>query len=134
MQDQFNDIQRSYGRCLRRRDFIARFYEILLDSHPQMAPMFANTDFTQQNKALRRGISTAIEFAGGSSIVQRTVDRMAHVHSRAGHAPVPPRLHELWLESMVQAVSESDPEASPKLLRRWRRALEPIVEHFSKVY
>ncbi len=134
MADDFNDIQRSYGRCLRRRDFIERFYQILLDSDPSIAPLFRKTDFTQQNKALRRGISTAISFAAGSGIVRRTVDEMAHVHSRSGRAPVAPWLHERWLESMLSAVRESDPMADPVLLQRWRRALTPIVECFRAAY
>lgn len=134
MNTDFNDIERSYGRCLRRRDFIERFYELLLASDPRMQPLFAHTDFSQQNKALRRGISTAIQFAAGSGIVRRTIDEMARVHSRQGRAPVPPQLHELWLESMVLAVRESDPQADVALLKRWRQALSPIVQHFREHY
>lgn len=134
MNTDFNEIERSYGRCLRRRDFIERFYELLLARDHRIELLFAHTDFSQQNKALRRGISTAIQFAAGSGIVRRTVDQMAQVHARTGRAPVPPELHAHWLECMVQAVQESDPIADAALLRRWRQALSPIVEHFRACY
>ena len=57
MADNYDDLQQSYGRCLRGKNFIERFYEIFLASHPDIAPMFAETDFQKQRMALRRGIS-----------------------------------------------------------------------------
>ncbi|MBA1145822.1 globin [Ectothiorhodospiraceae bacterium WFHF3C12] len=134
MQDEFNDVQRSYGRCLQSNNFIARFYDILMDSHPSMRPMFARTDLGRQRRALRRGITSAILYAGGSDLVSGTIREMAQVHSRAGRAPVKPELYRYWMNSLVQAVNEADPQASPALEKRWRKALTPVIDTFVEHY
>lgn len=130
----FDDLQQSYGRCLRDKNFISRFYEIFLASHPDIAPMFARTDFGTQRMALRHGISAAIMHASGSTLSKRTIDQMAKVHGREGHAPVPPRLYPYWVDSLVQAVGEYDPEATPALLERWRKGMGIVVQTFIAHY
>ena len=130
MADSYDDLQQSYGRCLRWKNFIERFYEIFLASHPDIAPMFAETDFQKQRMALRRGISAAISHAGGSSLTKRTIDQMADTHSRKGHAPVPPELYRYWVGSLLQAVREMDPEATPALIERWRQGMGAVVDTF----
>ena len=90
VQDQYFDLQQSYGRCLRDRNFIERFYEVFMASSPEVAAMFANTDFQKQRLALRRGISVAIFHASDSPVVRRATEQMAQVHSHAGRCPVPP--------------------------------------------
>lgn len=134
MSSNYDDLQQSYGRCLREKNFIERFYEIFLASHPAIAPMFAETDFQKQRMALRRGISAAISHAAGSSLTKRTVEQMADVHSREGHAPVAPELYGYWVESLVQAVGETDPEASSHLLERWRQGMSVVTDTFISRY
>jgi hemoglobin-like flavoprotein len=134
MPDNYDDLQQSYGRCLRGKNFIERFYEIFLESHPEIRPMFEKTDFQTQRMALRHGISAAISHASGSSLTKRTMDQMAAAHSRKGHAPVPPGLYPYWIDSLVQAVKEMDPEATPKLLSRWRQGMSVVTEDFSRRY
>ena len=134
MSTSFDDLQQSYGRCLRDKNFISRFYEIFLASHPDIAPMFAKTDFGTQRMALRHGISVAIMHASGSALSKRTIDQMAKVHGRKGHAPVPPRLYPYWIDSLVQAVGECDPEVTPALLERWRQGMGIVVQTFIQQY
>jgi hemoglobin-like flavoprotein len=132
--DQYDDLQQSYGRCLVNKRFIERFYEIFMASHPDVAPMFANTDFQKQRLALRRGISVAIFHAAGSGVVRHTCEQMADVHSRHGRAPVPPELYPYWVESLLQSVRESDPRADAALLDRWRKAMAVVVATFTSRY
>jgi hemoglobin-like flavoprotein len=132
MSNKYDDLQQSYGRCLREKNFIERFYEIFLESHPSIRPMFEKTDFQTQRMALRHGISAAISYASGSSLTKRTMDQMADVHSRKGHAPVSPDLYPHWIESLVKTVNEVDPQASPELLARWRQGMKVVTDDFSK--
>jgi hemoglobin-like flavoprotein len=132
MSDTFDDLQQSYGRCLREKNFIERFYEIFLASDPRIAPMFQNTDMAAQRFALRRGISVAISHAAGSSLAKNTVDKMADVHSRKGHAPVPPDMYRFWIDSLIQAVAETDPQVTPPLLARWRTGMDIVIKTFVK--
>lgn len=129
--DTYDDLQQSYGRCLIRKGFIERFYEIFMASHPDVAPMFAETDFQKQRLALRRGISVAIFHAAGSAVVARTCEQMAQVHSREGRSPVPPALYPYWVDSLLLAVREFDLEADPALLARWRKAMTAVTQMFA---
>ena len=134
MSNAYDDLQQSYGRCLREKNFIERFYDIFMASHPAVAPMFAHTDFQKQRLALRRGISVAIFHAAGSAVVKRTCEQMAQVHSRGGRAPVPPELYPFWVDSLVRAVTEFDEEADAALLLRWRKAMNSVVDMFTTQY
>ena len=46
-------VEQSYGRCLTDSEFLSRFYQIFMDSHELIRPLFANTDFERQTQALR---------------------------------------------------------------------------------
>jgi hemoglobin-like flavoprotein len=130
----YDDLQVSFGRCLRRHGFIERFYEILLASDPAIPPMFARTDFRGQRLALRRGISMAISWASGSAMVARPMRHMIDVHSRGGRAPVEPRLYRCWVESLLAAIDEYETELTPVLRARWREAMERVVQAFAQQY
>jgi hemoglobin-like flavoprotein len=134
MPESYSDVQASYGRCSRKKGFITRFYQLLLDSDPRMEPMFAHTDWTQQNKALRRGISIALTYAGGSKIVERPLKEMAEVHSRKGSVPVDPALYSFWRQSLIQAVREHDSDLTPALEMRWDSALRKTTGFFVEHY
>ncbi len=127
-------IQGSYGRCLRSKGFISRFYELLQEQDARIPGLFEETDWTKQNKALRRGISIALTFAGGSNIVQGSMDQMADVHSRSGRAPVDPVLYKHWRNSLLQAVEENDPRATPELMADWEKALKMTTDYFTQHY
>ena len=128
--DEYADLHQSYGRCLRDKDFIGRFYDVFLASNPRVPPMFAHTDFSKQRMALRRGITMAIFHAGGSRVVDRGIDEMGGVHASGGRCPVPPELYGDWIGSLLKVVEETDPEADAPLMARWREAMGVVVETF----
>lgn len=134
MSDNYDDLQTSYGRCLRKGSFIARFYEIFMASHPDIPAMFAHTDMGAQYLALRRGISVAISHASGSSLSRRTMLEMAKVHGRGGRAPVPPMLYAHWSDSLLRAIAEHDGEYTFALEQRWRKALDHTTSYFASQY
>ena len=130
----FEGVQASYGRCLRDKRFISRFYELLLSRDPGIQRMFLNTNWSQQQRALRRGISIALTFASGSAIVERSMNEMAEVHSRKGRAPVDPMLYVHWRESLLEAVNAFDPKMTPELNEHWASALKVTTDHFTANY
>ena len=127
---QFEDLQQSYGRCLRDKHFIERFYETFLASSPSIPPMFAGTDFNKQRMALRRGISVAISHAAASPLARRSTAEMAQVHSAKGRCPVDPALYPYWIDSMLKVIEETDQEANPALMQRWRQAMGVVCATF----
>lgn len=134
MNDQYHDLQQSYGRCLRDKAFIERFYEIFIARDLEIAAMFAKTDFQSQRLALRRGISVAISHAAGSNMATRTVQQMGDAHGRNGRVPVRPELYVHWLESLLAVIEEKDPEATPQLLARWRQGMQVVIDTFIARY
>lgn len=126
----YADLHQSYGRCLRDKEFIGRFYEVFLASNPDVPALFAQTDFSKQRMALRRGITMAIFHAGGSKVVDRGINEMASVHAKSGRCPVPAALYKDWVASLLQVVEEGDPEADEALMARWREALGVVVDTF----
>lgn len=132
--DSYSDLHQSYGRCIEKGPFIERFYDIFLDSHPDVRRAFASTDFDRQRRLLRRTLTSAIMYAAGSDSVNREITTMAQVHSRKGKAPVQPHLYSYWLESLITAIREFDPQCDLHLERRWREALSKIIDHFTSVY
>ncbi|MBB3227092.1 hemoglobin-like flavoprotein [Luteibacter sp. Sphag1AF] len=134
MSPTYDDLQVSFGRCLRTKDFIGRFYDVLLQSHPSLAPLFAKTDFRQQRLALRRGISLAISWAAGAGMARAPMDEMIRVHGRGGRAPIPPEFYAYWLESLLTVIRDSDPEVTPMLEQRWRDAMGKVIDAFTRGY
>lgn len=133
--DTYGDVQQSFGRCLREnRDFVPTFYRRLLASDERIAAMFQHTDWTQQSKLIRRGISTAITYAGTPTAARRQIEEMAKVHGRGGHAPVPPSYYQHWIDSLIETVSESDPRFDPTLEKRWLAAITPAIEKMKAAY
>jgi len=134
MTDSYQDVQRSLGHCLRQTGFISTFYDNFLATNPEIRRMFVKTDFGRQRKALRRGISVAVSYAGGSGIVQASMDRMAEVHSRRGRAPVRPEWYPCWIDSLLTTVKQFDPTVDARLESRWRSAMEAATAYFAARY
>lgn len=126
----YNDLKNSYGRCLAEGNFLEGFYEIFKASHPDITSMFGKTDFEVHRNALRRGISLSIWYAADSAVSHQLTDRIAGNHTRDGRAPVPLHLYPFWVDSLVRAVKEMDPKATPQLLERWREAMSLATEAF----
>lgn len=134
MTDSYDDLQQSYGRCLRDKHFIERFYQELMASDPRIPAMFAHTDMGKQRVALRRGISIAILHAAGSALAKRSVEKMADIHSVGGRAPVAPEFYAHWLKSLIKVIADTDPEADTGLLVRWSQAMDVVIQVFVDRY
>ena len=87
MSDQYEDLQQSYGRCLRDKHFIERFYQTFLASSPAIPPMFQTTDFNKQRMALRHPLPQRPPLQQPPRLRQR--------HLRRLHRPPHPQQHLL---------------------------------------
>jgi hemoglobin-like flavoprotein len=125
----------SLKRCLANTDFLHDFYELFMASSPEVRAKFKNTDFPRQARVLADSLylmSVASE-SKGDAIAWKELDRLAVAHSRKG-LDVRPELYESWLECLLKAASEYDPEFSPAMEGAWRRALGPGIEHLRAGY
>lgn len=127
-------VRNSYARCLMHDDFIRRFYEIFIDSHPGIRGLFEKTDLEMQINLLRQGLGYAFEFARGSDRAKGYMDELRETHGREGRLSVEPRYYPYWVNSMVAAANECDPQFTTGLEKEWRNVLSKATAHMKSGY
>lgn len=133
MQESLTAVRQSFGRSLTKRSFMPRFYEIFTKSNPGIPQMFSNTNFEKQNELLSQSINMAILFAQNNIIAKNAIGRIRLSHDHE-HLKIKPDLYPFWINSLIAALSESDPEFSPTLEKHWREVLAPAIDHIKAGY
>ena len=128
-----DEVVVSFGRCSLKPEFIDTFYEIFLASSPKIAPMFANTDMSKQKGLLKQGINMLLLYAKGSPTGKSAVRRLTESHSKK-NLDIAPNMYPLWLDSLMKAVSITDPEFNPVLEQQWRSRLKIGIEAMKDGY
>ncbi len=134
MNDQeIQEVRESFGRCTLKGDLIDRFYEIFLESHPDIKPRFANTDFTKQKELLRKGINIAILFGNDKVLGRKGIEKLRESHKRT-KLNVSPSLYIYWKKSLLQAVSEYDYQYNRELETTWEKLIEKTITYIAEGY
>lgn len=128
-----SQVRDSFGRATMDGTLIDKFYEIFLESHPDIKPRFANTDFTMQKKLLRHGINLALMFADGQALGRDGIARIRQSHSKE-KLNIPPALYKYWLDSFIKAVSLCDRKFTPQLEKEWRQVLQKTIDFIIEGY
>ncbi len=128
-----SEVKKSYGRACLNPHFFDRFYDIFLQSHPDIKPLFANTDFKKQKEALRTGLAMLLAHVDGKPTGTMTVNRIAESHSRK-KLNINPNLYQYWIDSLVAAVKECDSQCTPDLARAWEKCLRAGVDYIVSQY
>ncbi len=126
----FND---SLERCTRSSGFLDRFYELFLASSDEVAEKFRHTDFRKQKRALRISLYLMMSVTEGKPEGDAHLERIARLHSKADR-DIPPKLYDLWLDSLVLAVKEFDPLFGEETEKAWRRIMRPGIEFMKSKY
>ncbi len=63
-----------------------------LESHPDIKPRFAHTDFDAQKHLLRQSINLAMLFANENPVGKKGINRIRQSHSQSG-LNIPPELY-----------------------------------------
>ena len=128
-------VVESFERCTESHGFLDRFYELFLAASPEVGEKFRNTDFDRQKRALRESLQMMLAGADfpETGIIRNHMERLARRHSRS-ERDVPPELYDLWLDALVQAVSERDPDYTEALGRAWREAMRAGIEFMRANY
>jgi hemoglobin-like flavoprotein len=125
----------SLKRCLADNNFLHDFYELFMASSTEVREKFKNTDFPRQTRVLADSlyIMAVASESKEDAIGWKELDRLAERHSRKG-LDIRPDLYASWLDCLVKAASQYDPEFSPEMEQAWRRALAPGIAHLSAHY
>ncbi len=128
-----DDIRASFDRCEATGDFAERFYEIFLASSPEVAPLFAKTDFNKQRKLLRASVYILVMRDVENPEAREMLERVGNSHS-SERLNIRPDLYELWLDSLCKAVEVMDPDWSMGLEAAWRARMRPGIELITSRY
>jgi len=125
----------SLGRCLATPSFLHSFYDRLIESSEEVREKFKNTEFARQTRILTDSLyimAVAAE-SKGDSVPWREMDRLAARHSRT-ELDIRPELYDAWLECLLMAVKQFDPEFTPEVEKAWREVLAPGIERLRSKY
>jgi len=112
--------------------FFKKFYQNFLASSDLVTEMFVNTDMDQQVKMLQRSMFHMITFYV-SKQEDNYLESVAESHSAKQHN-ISPGLYDLWLEALVQTVTEVDAEYDDTVGLAWRLAMAPGIVYMKFHY
>jgi len=126
-----NRVMQSYGRCCANQNFFDTFYQHFLASSPAIREKFVSTDMPAQKHLLRVGILNLILYARGMSDTK--LRALGQSHSREGF-DIRPELYDLWVESLLLAVRQHDPQVDVEDLAAWREVLGKGINVIKSYY
>ncbi len=131
--DTLSIVRESFGRCALHRDFFDDFYDVFMNSSPEIRPFFARTDMTKQKQLLREGISYMILFADQNKGGQLAIEMVAGIHDRR-HISVRPDLYRFWVESLLAVVRKHDVRCTEEIIRAWEGVVQRGIARFVEVF
>ncbi|MDA1139997.1 MAG: globin [Planctomycetota bacterium] len=130
----FEGVWVSYGRCCLSDGFLDSFYEIFLDSSPEVRAKFAQTDFVQQKRALLKSLVFVIMFWKGQEFAKRAMEHLAATHGSKGPHKIAPYFYGLWLDSLIKAIRIHDDQFTDDLEASWRQVMQVGIEFMISRY
>ena len=118
----------SFARCLRNDAFFDIFYNHFIDSSPEVAQKFRHTEFKKQKREVKASLHLAMEAIVRTQKDFSELSEVANLHS-SDALDIPPRLYLLWLESLIHAVKECDPQCDEVVEWIWRDAMQRVIDY-----
>lgn len=128
-------VHSSYDRCMQNSDFLLRFYKIFMERHKIIPTLFAKTHMARQAQALAHGLNMMIHWLRDpeDEMAKSVIEDIRISHGQH-HLNIQPQLYDFWIDSLIQAVSECDPEYSQKIEAAWHLAMRPGIEYIKSGY
>ena len=125
----------SLGRCLVTQDFLHRFYDLFIASSEEVREKFKHTEFARQTRVLSDSLYIMAVAAESSDegVAWKEIDRLAAGHSRT-QLDIRPELYDTWLECLLKAARDHDPQFSADVEAAWRQTLAPGIERLRSRY
>jgi hemoglobin-like flavoprotein len=124
MDSAFEQVVGSYHRARQSGQLFDTFYQVFLGKSPEIAPMFAQTDFAHQKLMLRESILELLLFAQ-TETGRDQIERLGERHRALN---VTPAHYELWLDALCEALALHDPQFNAVLESKWREAMRKGIE------
>lgn len=128
-----DEVVASFIRCERAGDLGERFYTIFRKSSSEVDRHFENTDLAKQRKLLRGSVYMMVTRDPSDEWARTALQDIGESHSRKGHG-IPPRLYDLWLDSLCETVKGLDPEWTAELEQQWRVRMRAGIQFITAAY
>jgi len=112
--------------CISSR-FFKRFYDKFINTDPQIAVLFSNTDMDRQVKMLMQSMTIIISFAATME-ADGKIYQLAMIHGK-DKLNLSAEMYDNWLECLVDTVKEHDPEFDSQVETAWRVVMSPGLEY-----
>ena len=126
-------VKQSFGRALGDRDLLGKFYDRLLNSNPEIGKAFVNVDMEKQKEILQMSLSMAILYPQDNVVAKHSMDKVRVSHNQA-NLNIKPEMYQYWLDALLSAVAESDPDFTAELDQQWRTVMGVVIDHISSGY
>jgi truncated hemoglobin YjbI len=103
--------------------FFGLFYQLFRKADPQVEKLFSATHMERQRSMLEESLLHMIDFSR-SRVPGARIKGLAAYHGH-NHMNIPARLFDLWLECLLTALRERDPELDLDTETAWRVTLAP---------
>lgn len=132
--DQIRLVKRSYSRCfIGEKNLIDAFYDVFLQSHPDIPEKFKHTDFIQQKLLLRQGINCMLMYAEGVYAGDFCLDELKVSHNRK-HYNIHPSYYAFWKQSLIKVLWQYDPQFNNELELLWNEVLDKGIKFMTEGY
>jgi len=121
----------SVSRCLADPRFLDRFYELFVSSSDEIAAKFRDTDFDKQKRALASSLYLMVMAMEGGDAAIAYLEKIAERHNRHD-LDIRPEMYDVWLDCLVCAASECDPEFTDQVEQGWRDTMKFGIDFMRK--
>lgn len=123
----------SLDRCVIAPEFMQAFYDRFLGSSEEIRNKFAGTDMYLQKQMLIRSLKLSAGATAGDRESLQEINDRAETHAR-DRLNVRPELYNYWLDAIIAAAEEFDPQWEPAVESAWRRILGHVIKHMVRRY
>ncbi len=135
MKDYVDIFNASFARALQNDsfncDFISRFYDIFVGKSDEVAKLFGDTNMSAQKTMLHDSLHYMVEFFTSAKTGPH-MESIARIHGRR-ELGISDEMYDLWLESLMEALKEFDPEFNDQVELAWRLVLSPGITYMKFV-
>lgn len=126
----FND---SLERCQSNPQFLNLFYQNFVISNSEVREKFSNTNMENQKMMLHASLYMIMIASQGNEAATAYLERVAKKHSKID-LDIRPELYGLWLETLINTISETDEMFDEKTEKAWRAILTYGIDYMKSKY
>lgn len=120
MSEHFDRVIASYHRARSNPQFFDKFYELFFRKSPEIPRFFVRTDFRHQKRMLQESLLEMLVYyqtGGGRDQIERLAERHRQLHVKSEH-------YAFWMDALLEALGQFDPEFGSELDVAWRAAMQ----------